>query len=161
MADQFCVDASPNMTGDPLFTCTCPAGFEIFTEDGQNGFGLIAEFGDCSEELPGEMRTIGKSCIRVACPDPRAAGAFPNGKVLAPLSQEFFLSLDVVEFHCELGYFIGTADSYTLSDTLTCQESGEWSADFPMCVGKDPSHSPKSPFSSSVFHHFVPQKDQN
>ena len=124
------------MQGEPGFNCSCPDGFEIFTEAGQNGFGMTVEFGEDSVEYPGEMRTIGKSCVRVACPNPRADGVFPNGQVLAAESKVYFLSGDTVEFHCNLGYFIGTVDSYILSEPLTCENSGQWSADFPSCVGE-------------------------
>ena len=128
---SLCQDLTPTKRRDPLFTCSCPEGFEIFTNDGHNGFGMVVKYGEDAAEKPGEVRTIGKSCVRVACPNPRP---FRNGTVLAPLSQKFFLSRDEVTFQCDPYHAIQTSNGFVFSKTLTCDSSGQWSEPLPYCT---------------------------
>ena len=61
---QYCTDLTPEAEGERLFNCSCPAGFEVFTAAGQNGFGTVVQYGEDVEENPGDVRVIDKSCIR-------------------------------------------------------------------------------------------------
>ena len=169
---QYCTDLTPEAEGERLFNCSCPAGFEVFTAAGQNGFGTVVQYGEDVEENPGDVRVIDKSCIRTytsclttrcshsleesvqyrkcnpqasifavagsACPNPRNP-PIANGELLAPSTQQYFLTGDTVTVLCDLGYYIGTADSYVLEQTLTCNngplgEPGVWDMAVPSCV---------------------------
>ena len=61
---QYCTDDIPEAEGERLFNCSCPAGFEVFTAAGQNGFGTVVQYGEDVDENPGDVRVIDKSCIR-------------------------------------------------------------------------------------------------
>ena len=63
---QYCRDVTPQFAGDPRFICSCDAGFEIFTRPGQNGYGMVVQYGEDVDEDPGDTRVVNKSCIRTS-----------------------------------------------------------------------------------------------
>ena len=95
---------------------------------------MVVKFGEDALENPGEMRTINKSCVRVACPDPWTEEAFSNGKVVAPFSQKYFLSGDDVKLQCDPYHVMENDNTNEIVKTLTCKNSGQWSEPFPNCT---------------------------
>ena len=126
----FCTDLTPTDPASAKFECTCPDGFELFTEDGQNGFGMTVQFGEDALENAGRERTIGKSCVRVSCPDIRQ-NEITNGKLLVAPGKARFHSGDSVDVLCD-NYF-GVDGSAEIRKTLTCGNSGEWDGEVPAC----------------------------
>lgn len=59
-----CNDLTPANEADAFFTCECEPGYELYTANGQNGFGMTVQYGEDVKENVGEQRVIGKSCVR-------------------------------------------------------------------------------------------------
>ena len=91
------------------------------------------QFGEDALENAGRERTIGKSCVRVSCPDIRASEA-TNAQMLIPPGKEYFLSGDVVQVLCHVYHTIENSDTLESERNLTCLNSGQWSAEVPVCL---------------------------
>ena len=102
---QFCTDNIPEAEGERLFNCSCPAGFEVFTAAGQNGFGTVVQYGEDVDENPGDTRVIDKSCIRThTCCLTTRCSVFYCGKL--PVSLEYVIrkqSINALFWYCRLG----------------------------------------------------------
>ena len=60
----FCTNLAPE---NGRFACSCPDDYILFTEPGQNGFGMVVQYGEDVDEDPGDTRVVNKSCIRTSC----------------------------------------------------------------------------------------------
>ena len=63
-ARKYCTNLDAD---DGKFSCSCDEGFEIFTAPGQNGYGMVVQYGEAVDEDPGDTRVVNKSCIRAYC----------------------------------------------------------------------------------------------
>ncbi|ELU09492.1 hypothetical protein CAPTEDRAFT_223674 [Capitella teleta] len=116
---DFCSDICNNTDGS--YVCQCNPGFDLYVENGTNGFILPAEEDGLKSS---DIFYINHTCVPVMCPSANITD-IPNGQALTGHSQFYYE--DEVYFACDLGFNISS------TEPLHCSENGVWIGEIPSC----------------------------
>ncbi|XP_021360135.1 CUB and sushi domain-containing protein 1-like [Mizuhopecten yessoensis] len=105
----------------PGYSCSCPSGYDLFTESNQNNISLPRSESGLRQ---GDIFYFNHTCVRKTCD---ALYHPSNGQRLTENAYTFYYE-DEVSFVCNIGYkLVGNKN-------VTCEASGQWSASPPTCT---------------------------